>query len=287
MLSAREILLGVLLPLMMSGALGLIAWWRGWRWLLPIGAGMAFLSGYASSLGGGGFGLPGWPPRDGTDYLFWATLPAIALAAVSAQWPRWWSALFGLWAGVVVWLIVKPLSPGTVPATALWVLGLAAAVYGVAVVWAFSVAARRIGERTTALALAMVLGAAGILVLSSNLRTTGVYGMGAGAALAGSALFAGSLRCARPLAILGGALLVGLLAAGWYYPDPGISVWGAAGVALAPVVMWAGLLVPARRSRIRSLVAILATAVVLSAATLPSAIAAKNAAETDPYSSAK
>src|SRR5690349_1141341 len=112
MLTTREILFGILLPLLASGLLGLIPWLARMAWLIPLTVAAAFLIGYANSLGAnGGFAFPRFPPSDGTDWLFWSAIPAVALAMLTPALPRHWKVLPALWAGVIVWIIVHPLVP--------------------------------------------------------------------------------------------------------------------------------------------------------------------------------
>lgn len=287
MLTNREILFGIMLPLAVAVVIGLIAWRTKQAWLLPLGGGIGFLVGYASSLGStGGFGLPRLPPGDGTDWLFWAALPAIALAML-AGWLGWrWLAILGAWAGVVVWAIARPLVPGTLSAAAAVEIGVAAGVIGVIVVGVHSLVAARIGHGWSVLSLCIVLGGAGVTVLSSNLRTVGVYGIGAAAAVGGLVLFAQRLKAAPAVAILAASILCGLLAGGRFYPDPGVSWVGVAVLLASPLLMLAGLVVPSKRGWVRGAVAVLAVTIAVAAITAPAALAAKRAAEADPYSAA-
>lgn len=288
MLTNHEMLFGILLPLVVALVIGLVGWWTKRAWLLPLAGGLGFLAGYASSLGStGGFGLPGLHPSNGTDWLFWTTLPAIGLSMLAA-WLGWRPlAILGAWAGVVVWAILRPLvPPGAISAATVVEISAAAAVLGVIVVAVHSLVAARIGHGWSVLSLCVVLGGTGVMVLSSNLRTVGVYGIGAAAAVGGLVLFAPRLRAAPAVAILGVSILCGLLAGGRFYPDPGVSAIGVGVLVASPLLALAGLVVPSKRAFFRGIVAVLAVTIAVAAVTAPAALAAKRAAEADPYSTA-
>ena len=285
MLGNREMLFGILLPLAVSMVIGLIAWWTRRAWLLPLAGGAGFLAGYASSLGSiGGFGLPGLHPSNGTDWLFWTTLPSIGLAMLAA-WLGWRTlAILGAWAGIVVWAILRPLvPPGAISAAAVIEISLAAAVVGVMVVAVHSLVGARIGHGWSVLSLCVVLAGAGVTVLSSNLRTVGVYGIGAATAVGGLVLFAPRLRAAPAVAILAVSILCGLLAGGCFYPDPGVSRIGVGILLASPLLALLGLAVPTKRPWFRGIVALLAVTLAVAAVAAPAAMAAKRAAEADPY----
>lgn len=285
MLSNREMLFGIVLPLAVALVIGLIAWWTRRAWLLPLAGGAGFLAGYASSLSStGGFALPRLPPSDGTDWLFWTTLPAIVLAMLAAWRQSRWLTILGAWAGVVVWAILRPLVPGTLDAVATMEFGAAAAVLGMIVVAVHSLVAARIGHGWSVLSLCIVLAGAGVTVLSSNLRTVGVYGIGAATAVGGLFQFAPRLRAAPAVAILTISILCGLLAGGRFYPDPAVS-WAGVGILLAaPLLMLVGLTVPTKRPCFRGIVGLLAVIIAVAAVAAPAALAAKRAAQADPYS---
>lgn len=285
MLTNHEMLFGILLPLVVALVIGAVGWWTKRAWLLPLAGGLGFLAGYASSLGGtGGFGLPRLPPSDGTDWLFWTTLPGIALAMLVA-WLGWRPlVILGAWAGVVVWAIARPLAPGTLSAAAVMEVSVAAAVLGVIVVAVHSLVAARIGHGWSVLSLCVVLGGTGVTVLSSNLRTVGVYGIGAATAIGGLVLFAPRLKAAPAVAILAASILCGLLAGGRFYPEPGVTAIGVGVLVASPLLALAGLAVPTKRAWVRGIVAVLAVTIAVAAVTAPAALAAKRAAEADPYS---
>jgi hypothetical protein len=285
MLSNREVFLGILLPLLVSLVIGAVAAWKRQAWLLPLGLGVGFLVGYANSLGSsGGFGLPAVPPSDGTDWLFWTTIPAIILAATTGWLRRGWMAILAAWAGAVVWMILKPLVPGTLSSTASLELAIAAAIVAPVITGLLHLAAQRLGHGWVAAALCIVLGGTGVVVLSSNLRTTGVYGLGAGAAAAAAMLFAARLKATQALAVLSTTILFGLLACGLFYPEPGVKPVFAGILAGAPLLVLLGLAVPAKKPWLRGAVAALAVAIAVAAVAAPAALAAKHAAEDYPTS---
>ncbi len=287
MLTNREMIFGIMLPLAVALVIGLIAWWSKRAWLLPLGGGIGFLLGYASSLGTtGGFGLPRLPPGDGTDWLFWAALPAIALAMLAGRLGWRWLAILGAWAGVLAWAVARPLVPGTLSAAEAVEVGAAAGVIGAVVVGVHTLVAGKIGHGWSVLSLCVVLGGAGVTVLSSNLRTVGVYGIGTAAAVGGLVLFAPRLRAAPAVAILAVSILCGLLAGGRFYPDPGVTRIGVAVLLASPLLMVVGLAVPTKRGWVRGVAGVLAVAIAVAAITAPAALAAKKAAEADPYGAA-
>jgi hypothetical protein len=288
MLTDRELLLGIALPLVVSLLLGVIAWWLKQRWLLPIPAGAGFLIGYANALGpGGGFGLPMFPPSDGSDWLFWAAIPATLLAALAAALNRPWLALLGAFAGVVSFAILKPIVPAVMSATPAGEIALGVGLIGIVLALVLHFAAERIGHAWIITALALIITGTGVTVLSSNLRTTGVYGIGGGMAMAGLILFMPRLRCAIGPAVLGVSLLAGLLTAGRFYPEPGMAIAGATVLFLSPALVLVGLAVPANRPTLRGVVTLLAVAIAVTSVAAPAALAAKKAAEANPYTTSQ
>jgi hypothetical protein len=290
MLSNREILLGILLPLLVSLAIGALAAWKRQAWLLPLGAGLGFLLGYANSLGGagagaGGFGLPAFPPSDGTDWFFWTMLPAIVLATLAGRSNRAWPTILGVWAGVIVWVILRPLVPATLSSAATLSFAMVAAIAAPIEIGALRWTAQRTNHAWMAAAISIVVGGASIVVLSSNLRTGGVYGLGGAAALAGTIPFAGRLKAIQPIAIFALCLLCGVLACGLFYPDPGVKPAFASILAGAPLLVLLGPAVPTKKPWVRGAVAVFAVAIVVGAVALPAALAAKHAAEDYPTTS--
>jgi hypothetical protein len=150
-----------------------------------------------------------------------------------------------------------------------------------------AIADRHLGTFVPGVALVIALVGAGISIFSSNLRIVGVYGLAAAMALAPAAVVSWRIQAGRSLAIFAVPLLAGLLAGGHYYPDPGLGWSSFIALMLAPAMLLAGLVLPERHAILRAAAALLAVAVVVGAVTVPTALAAKRAAEADPYSAYK
>jgi hypothetical protein len=170
----------------------------------------------------------------------------------------------------------------------LWITVGVLAVVGGLLAWVAWYSERRAGSLWTIGAFAAALGGAGVMVMSSNLQTVGVYGLAAAAGVAPIALVAGQkVRASRSVAVVAAPLLAGLLAAGRFYPEPGVPLTQGIVLLLAPVLLLAGALLPVRREWVRGLIGLLAVIIAVAAVTGPSAMAAKKAAETpDPYGGA-
>jgi hypothetical protein len=115
-----------------------------------------------------------------------------------------------------------------------------------------------------------------------------VYGLAAAAALGPVALAVyRTPSAARAVALLVAPLLAGLLVAGRFYPEPGVS-WINFGVLLAaPLLLMIGAIVPAKKAWLPGVVALLAVTIAVVAVTAPTALKAKKAAETlDPLDAA-
>ncbi len=278
MLSGREILFLLVIPACVGAAAGAAGRWRRWGWTLPAGTGAGFLLGCLATVG-----LPRLPPRDGTDWLIWAALPLTLVATADAlsRFKLGW--LFGAVAGGAAWLIVAPLAPAAVTSAALWVTTLGCAVGGAVLCAVVQWAERRLGTPTVLAGLAIIVGGAGVLVFSSNLRIVGLYGLAAAAALAPTALLSARSGAGRSVAVLAVSLLAGLLVGGLYYPEPGISPTALILLMSAPLLMLPAALLPARRRRARGVAALISIAVLVAAIVGPAALAAKRAAENDPY----
>jgi hypothetical protein len=169
----------------------------------------------------------------------------------------------------------------------LWVTVGTLALVGALMAWVASFAERRMGTAWTLLPFAMTLGAAGVMVMSSNLQTVGIYGLAAACAVGPVAVIAGhKVAAARSVAVVAAPLLAGLLVAGRYYPEPGVPLVPALVLLAAPVLILAGALLPVRRQWVRGAVALLLVVVAVAAVAGPAALAAKKAAEaspSDPY----
>jgi hypothetical protein len=299
MLTPTQLLYAVGLPFGLSLLLAAIGRWRGWRWVMPLAAGGAFIAAY-TALGLSGAppqawpelsawlarGMPKLPPSNGTDWLFWLAIPVTVLGLLDAVRGGRWGGVLGAGAGAVALGILRPLSGMMDPLT-LWVTVVALGVIGVLHAWIAWLAERRMGPLWTIGALAVTLGGAGVLVMSSNLQTVGVYGLAAASSVAPIALVAGrKVAAARSVAIVAAALLAGLLVAGRYYPEPGVPLTEGLVVLGAPLLLLAGAFLPVRKEWVRGVVAVLAVVIAVAAVTAPLALKAKKAAESagDPYS---
>src|SRR6476469_284763 len=99
MLTLHEFLCAIIIPAVISALIAGLGFWRRWAWTMPAAAGIGFLAGYRVHPT-----WPDFPPQDGTDWLFWATMPLIALAIIDALIGRRWSWIFGAAAGGVALL---------------------------------------------------------------------------------------------------------------------------------------------------------------------------------------
>ena len=281
MLTDHEIYLGIALPGLVSLALMLIVAWRRWTIALPTVVGIAFMVGYWL------LRRPELPPQDGSDWLFWMTLPLMLGAIVFQRQGAGWG-LMGMMAGALVYVVLRPITPA-LGLAAIWRCSAIAALWGTAAAITLPWATRRIGAAWILGSLSSIVGATAVLVLSSNYRAYGVVGMGAAAAIAAIALGTpwmesrGELNgpaSVRGLAVIIGGLLAGLLAGGRYYPRAGVSplyfhVFGA-----APLLIPLAYFVPGKRAWPRGVFALLLTSTVVWCIAVPRAIAAKQAAET-------
>jgi hypothetical protein len=287
MITPSELLRILLAPLIVSALVAAIGRRQNWAWAMPFAAGAGFLAGYAL------IGVPKLPPRDGTDWLFWLAVPVTVLGTLDAtrrlgdgRVPRHLPA--PLAAGLVAWVIVLPLSATlSTPVHFGMAMAFAAATY--AVQSALGHAGRRLGAATIVAALCVTVGASAVVLLSTNTRILGIYGIAAAVALGPVAALAGPMRCGRSVAIVAMSLLAGLLAGGHFYADPGITWLQAGALFVAPAMVAVGSRISVgRHVWARGAVSLLLVAAVVSAITVPAALSAKRAAEQtsdDPYAS--
>jgi hypothetical protein len=281
MIGQREIFLGVLLPLVISGVIAGVAGWRGWVWLLPLAAGGAFFVGYAAMVS-----QVRVPPVYGSDWLMWLAPVAGLVGGVGAILRRGW--LPGALAGVVALVVVWPLPAESVSARTWWLTAAGVAVGGGGVVAAIAWSSSRVPAGWAIGTLAGVLAGAGVLVMSSHFRDMGVYGLSAAVSVVPAA-FAGmwidrrdreaGARATRGVAVYAVAVLAGVLAAGRFYAEPGIT-WGQfVPLLLSPGLMALGAVTPGRRAWVRGVIAITVVGIVVAGVALPAALKAKRAAE--------
>jgi hypothetical protein len=284
MITPSELARVLLAPLVVSALIAAIGRWRKWAWAMPLAAGAGFLAGFAL------IGVPKLPPRDGTDWLFWLAIPVTAVAIIDALpfGSRGVRDHITLPAapGIVAWTIVLPLAQGML-APLVWVMGFGFMLAAYVVHLAFGFTGKRLGATVIVAALCITIGAAAVVLLSTNTRILGIYGITAAVALGPVAALVGPMRAGRSVAVVALALLAGLLTGGHFYADPGIT-WLQAGVLfLAPAVVAIGSMVPVGRYVwARSVISLALVVAIVSAVTIPAALAAKHAAERtsdDPY----
>jgi len=289
MVTIDELMRVLLGPLLVATFLSLLGRWRKWAWIMPLAFGAAFLTGYSL------IGIPKLPPRDGTDWLYWVMVPATVWGILDALlgsgkelgWFRGMSSwvVGGIVGGICIGgasvIIILPLARvgGTPNSTQCWQLGVAIGAAGAVMIWLLGWAQRRLGTLTVIAGLWITLGATAVMVMSSNLRIVGVYGLAAAAALAPLALFMGKVPAVRSVTMLALALLSAELVSGHYYADPGVTWTHALVLGLAPLGLVLATLVPGKHGWVRAIVGLLLVSVAVATVTVPAALAAKKAAE--------
>lgn len=286
MVTPSDLLRVILAPVIVSVLIAGIGRWRKWAWAMPPAAGAGFVAGYALTIyamTGSARIVPRLPPLDGTDWLFWLAVPLTLLGVIDALAGGRWGWALGAAAGAVAWVIVAPLVPHAVTTTELAAAVAAFAVAGAAVAFCLQLAEPRVTATAVIAALCVTLGAAAVVVMSSNLRIVGIYGIAASAALGPVAVFAGKLpHAGRAVTVACVPLLAGLLVGGRYYPDPGVSWVNLVTLMIAPALLLIGAAVPGKKDWPRGAAGALAVAIAVAAVTLPTALAAKRAAEAEP-----
>lgn len=247
---------------------------------MPLAAGIAFLVSYCV------VARPQWKPANGGDWLFWLAIPLTLIASLDAAVRPRLGWLAGALAGVVAFILLKPLS-ASVPAGTIWTTSLLLAVAGVALAWTAQTAARNLGPTWTLAAFTVATAGAGVVIFSSNYRTFGLHGLAAAAALAPIVLLTHRTPAAvRATALFAGTVLAGLLVAGHFYPDPGVTRTNLAVLFASPLLLLTGVAVPWKTMWVRGAVGLLASTIAVAAVTAPTAIKAKKAAESvDPLDS--
>jgi hypothetical protein len=156
------------------------------------------------------------------------------------------------------------------------------AVIGAALAFVASVAQRRLGSFWILAAFCIATGGAGVVIFSSDSRTIGLHGIAAAAALGPVVLLGARLRAAQSVALLAAPLLAGLLLAGHFYA--GVTCTNMTVLLAAPMLLLLGAFLPVKQQWLRGLIALITVTIAVAAVTAPTAIAAKKAAESDPYS---
>jgi hypothetical protein len=273
MVSLYELLRVILAPVIVSAVVAGIGRWRRWAWAMPLAVGAGFLTGYAL------LGVPKLPPRDGTDWLFWLAIPATLLGIIDATVGGRWGWVLGAAAGGVMCVIAWPLVPHTVPRDGLWVT---VAIAGQCVLVCFTAwyVQPRVPPGAIVATLCLTLAAGAVVIMSSNLRIVGLYGIAAAAAVGPLVLLVGREGHApRSVAVVCVCLLAGLLAGGVFYPDPPVSGRNVAVLCSAPVLMVIGSMAPGRRRWVAGVIAILAVGLAVTSVAVPAAREAQRAVE--------
>jgi hypothetical protein len=187
--------------------------------------------------------------------------------------------LLGAAVGVVAFVVLKPLAD--VSAQVLWVTTGVFAVTGAALVLVARVAEARLGSFWTLAAFCIASSGAGVVILSSDSRTIGVHGVAVAAALGPVFVLGARLRAAQSVAILAAPLIGGLLLAGHFYA--GVTCTNMSVLLGAPLLLLVGAFLPLKQRWVRGLIGLVAVTVAVAAVTGPTALAAKKAAEADPY----
>ena len=269
----HELLLILLLPAVVAAAIASLGAWRSWSFVMPLAAGVAFLVAYAC------LGLPKLPPSDGSDWLFWLAIPLTLLALVDSVMLVRFGWLLGASAGVVAFVLLKPLPD--VGVQTLWTSGIVFAVAGVLLTLSASVSQRRLGSFWALAPFCVVTAGAGVLILSSDSRTIGMHGLAVAAALGPVVVLGARQRAAQSVAVFAAPLLSGLLLAGHFYA--GVTCTQMTLLLATPLLLLVGAFLPLKRVWLRGLIVLLAATIVTAAVTAPAARAAKKAAEADPY----
>ena len=276
--SPGELFRVLLWPLVVSGVIAAIGRWRMWAWAMPLALGVGFLVGVAALVGQPAmFGRPGLPPADGTDWLFWLAIPLTVVGILDATRGGKWGWLLGLVAAGVGYVILRPL-PTTGyphPQAVLILIGLGLTAATAALV--ARVTRPGIGSWAVGIALAVVLGGTGVVVMSSGQHVVGLYGLAAAAATGPAAVL--MPRKGRGVTVVAMGLLAGLLTGGRFYADPGVTLTNLAVLAAAPLLLIPAVFVPSKLLVVRAIVGVTLVAAAVAAVTVPAAVAAKKAAE--------
>ena len=309
MITARDILWGVLLPACVAAAAVLLGallgrMWRLRRAMVPLGTGVAFATGFAALLQR----VPPVPPLDSVDWLFYAALVVGAAGAVDsifwdrrgaseahapydpgpltyareeARLPRggaaYWVARFvlalALSAGLA-WLLVRPLLVFNWTGSAGYVR-IALIALGMSLLWlALDALARLAGGRAMAVGLAIVAALSSLTVMLSGSQKLGQLGgllTSATFAVAILGLFFPNPVTARGMVLVYVMLQTAIVVTASEHVYASLTTLNAILLLLAAPLGWLGLLMPARRLVAR-------VAVQLVGMVVPAAVAATLAA---------
>jgi hypothetical protein len=275
----------VLAPVLVAAVIAGIGRWRKWAWAMPVAAGAGFMTGFVL-VGGPDLNVPGLPPIDGTDWLFWLAIPLTLLGVIDALAGKRWGWVLGAAAGGAALVVLLPIVPGALSAGEVARVAVLLAVAGAVVTLCAHVAEPAGGPPAVVAGLCVALGGAAVVVMSSHLLRVGLYGIAASAALGAVAVLVGRLPAGRSVAVVAVPLLAALLVGGHYYADPGVSVLNFSVLIAAPALLLLAAAVPGNKAWVRGVIAVIAVAIAVASVTAPTARAAQRAAEAtenDPY----
>ncbi|MDB5326138.1 MAG: hypothetical protein JWM57_1707 [Phycisphaerales bacterium] len=285
MVTPAELLRVLLVPLLVSGLIAGIGRVKMCAWAMPLAAGIGFLFGYAAYTGfltGHLLAVPSLPPGDGTEWLFWLAIPLTLCGVLDAFSHRSFGWLLGVTAGAVSLVVALPLiKTGAVSWLSALIVAGSFSLVGVVMALLARFVRPALGSWSTGIALACTIGATAVVVMSSNVRVLGVYGIAAAAAMGPAAVFIP--RKGRGVTVVTYGLMAGLLTGGHFYADPGVTRLNMSVLSLAPLLLLPAAFLPFRRTQVRGVIGAIMVIIALAAVTAPTAIQAKHAAEDDPY----
>jgi hypothetical protein len=286
MLTRHDILIGFIVPAMVSAAILYFAWLatRDPSWSVPIAVGVGFLAGSYFLF------HPTFPPRDSVQWLAWAAPVAAAAGTFHRGMTRgasrrgatgWFVNLIvvAALAGAIVWLMLRPLFGSS------WeesrntgVIWIAAITFATAL-WSALLDAQAARDSGPAFALAMtiVLGLASATIAMTGSQSLGQIGGILTAAVGAVSLFSFFLRgvsLARGGTIPIALLFVPLLAASMDGFFSNMPRHYAAGLIISPLGCWLAELPvvrrqsPVTRGSVRLLASVVPAAIVTAFATL-------------------
>lgn len=259
MFTALDILLGFVVPFLVTATILVVAW-RPWRvgrardarW----SGGLAVAAGYAIAYARLVNGLA-FPPASADAWIVYLLVPCALIGALGC-WMRpgplaWLTTVWLLFA-VLVWLLLRPLIGTDVSrfgaAGRVVIFALAMTVW-----WAMLNHLARHGPRLLAPAIILLVSTGAAVILGDNgLAQRGGFTCAALAGIMGAVLVAGAIT--RRFTFAGGGtlaaslVLLGTLAYGWFYiyPEPGARLsWAMVLLLLSPLFAWAGSLRVLRR----------------------------------------
>jgi hypothetical protein len=267
-LSAREIILGFILPVVIAAAMTLVAGRLRRSWPMALGVAGAFIVTFI-----GIEGTPGVPPHNVQGWLFYLMMPVSAAAIFyPAARPRWWtqaaigSPLFALAAWLILRELGQPLSPAEMSGS---IVTLAAAM---TVWWMLIDRLADASPRAMVPAILAATALAAALCLLNTWQESFAKMAGSLALVLGTMALAGTLfnlPAFRGVWLVVTVILWGLVTLGHYYGD---FTWrDLAIIMVAPLCAWIVALPIHLRPSLR---AIFATILVLGLLAIPAVPAA-------------